>query len=64
VLQQNAAPALQLGEEYVRDTKALLLRANLLKHDFVQRPPRGGGGGGGVVMGGGGQPQILDPMHL
>jgi hypothetical protein len=32
------AAALRMGEEYLRDSKALLLRASLLKHDLVQRP--------------------------
>lgn len=26
------------GDEYLRNTKSLLLRANLQKHDFTQRP--------------------------
>jgi hypothetical protein len=32
---------LSTGEEYIRETKALLLRANILQHDVIQRPPRG-----------------------
>ena len=48
------------AEQYLGDTKALLLRANLLKHDFAQKQGEGqeahgrgsrrgghGGGGGG-----------------
>jgi hypothetical protein len=27
------------GEEYLRDTRALLLRASLMQHDLVQRAP-------------------------
>ena len=41
---------LQFGEAYIRDSKALMLRASLLKHDLIQRGGggrRGGGGGGG-----------------
>jgi hypothetical protein len=39
------------GENYLRDTRALLLRASLLQHDVVQRAPvvqalRGARGGG------------------
>lgn len=33
---------LQMGEEYVRESKAALLRANLIQHDFMQRARRGG----------------------
>lgn len=33
---------LAIGEEYVRESKAALLRANLIQHDFVQRAPRRG----------------------
>jgi len=32
--------ALLMGEEYQRQTKAMLLRINLMKHDFIVRPPR------------------------
>uniref|UniRef100_A0A7S3R7C1 PCI domain-containing protein n=1 Tax=Dunaliella tertiolecta TaxID=3047 RepID=A0A7S3R7C1_DUNTE len=47
---------LTCGEAYLKETKALLLRANMLQHDFVQKSRgdevslpgfRGGGGGGG-----------------
>ncbi len=55
---------LAAGQDYARETKALLLRANILQHDLVQRPPRAARaerpereGRGGVmerlVMGGG-----------
>ncbi|GFR53055.1 hypothetical protein Agub_g15730, partial [Astrephomene gubernaculifera] len=37
---------LAVGEAFCRDTRALLLRANLVKHDFMQAGPPGGGGGG------------------
>jgi hypothetical protein len=49
------AKVLSVAEGYVRDSKALLLRASLLKHDLVQRGnggERGGGGGGGGPSGG------------
>lgn len=39
------------GEDYLNSTAAAILRANLLKHDLVQRQSSAGGGGGG---GGGG----------
>ena len=45
------------GDEYLRGTRALLLRANLQKHNFVQTagpPPRGPSAGGGGSSGGGG----------
>jgi COP9 signalosome complex subunit 1 len=32
--------ALRMGEEYQRNTKAALFRMNLMKHEFVVRPPR------------------------
>ncbi|CAL8465400.1 g4936 [Coccomyxa elongata] len=35
--------ALQTGEDYLRDTRALLLRASLMQHDLVQRAPAGQG---------------------
>ncbi|KAG2424834.1 hypothetical protein HXX76_014255 [Chlamydomonas incerta] len=38
---------LTAGEAYCRDTRALLLRANLVQHDFMQAGPGGPGGGGG-----------------
>ncbi len=44
------------AEQYLGDTKALLLRANLLKCDFAQKaggPGRQGGGGRGGGGGGG-----------
>ncbi len=31
------------GEEYLRDTRALLLRMQLIQHDLVQRAPGGRG---------------------
>ena len=42
----------EAGEAYLRDTKALLIRASIIKHDFIQRPKNGGKGGEG---GGGGK---------
>ena len=44
------------AEQYLGDTKALLLRANLLKYDFAQKQGGQGrpGGGGGRSSGGGG----------
>ena len=43
------------GEEYLQNTRALLLRASLQRHDLIQKGPpgskgghRGGGGGGGM----------------
>ena len=50
------------AEQYLGDTKALLLRANLLKHDFAQKQGEGqeghghgrGGRRGGHGGGGGG----------
>lgn len=45
---------LSVAESYVRDSKALLLRASLLQHDLIQRGTGGGGGGGGAGGGGGG----------
>ena len=54
------------GEEYLRNTKALLLRANLQKHNFVQTsggPGRGGSGGAaGNSMGGGGAGSRFAPV--
>jgi len=43
------------AEQYLGDTKALLLRANLLKYDFAQKQGGQGrpGGGGGRSSGGG-----------
>lgn len=38
---------LEAGEAYLRDTKALLIRASIIKHDFIQRPKNGGKGGEG-----------------
>lgn len=32
--------ALKMGEEYQRNTKAMLFRVNLMRHEFVVRPPR------------------------
>jgi len=32
--------SLKMGEEYQNNTKTLLLRINLLKNDFVVKPPR------------------------
>ncbi|KAK9832518.1 hypothetical protein WJX81_004497 [Elliptochloris bilobata] len=37
------ANALRIGEEYLRDTRALLLRTQLIQHDLVQRAPGGRG---------------------
>eukprot|EP00891_Asterochloris_glomerata_P009379 jgi/Astpho2/9379/e_gw1.00145.49.1_t len=31
--------ALQIGEDFIRETNALLLRANVMRHDLVQRAP-------------------------
>jgi hypothetical protein len=31
---------LATGQDYTRETKALLLRANIMRHDLVQRPLR------------------------
>ncbi|GAX78667.1 hypothetical protein CEUSTIGMA_g6105.t1 [Chlamydomonas eustigma] len=42
---QTYAHVLNEGEAYLRESKAMLLRANLLQHDLIQRPPRTGGGG-------------------
>lgn len=47
------AKVLSVSEAYVRESKALLLRASLLKHDVVQRSAAGGAGGGGGGGGGG-----------
>jgi COP9 signalosome complex subunit 1 len=33
--------ALQVGADFQRDTKALLLRANLMQHDFVVKAKKG-----------------------
>ena len=33
------------GDEYLCNTKSMLLRANLQRHDFTQRPTAGGGRG-------------------
>ncbi len=43
------------AEQYLGDTKALLLRANLLKYDFAQKQGGQGrpSGGGGRSSGGG-----------
>ncbi|GIL49002.1 hypothetical protein Vafri_5484 [Volvox africanus] len=64
------AKVLAAGEAYCRDTRALLLRANLVQHDFMQSGPLGGRskkdrlerglydmgglGGGGLMFGMGG----------
>ena len=32
---------MRAGEDYLRDTRALLLRASLMQHDLVQRAPAG-----------------------
>ena len=34
--------ALAMGDEYVRDSMALLLRINLMRHDFVVKPANSG----------------------
>ncbi|KAL4439259.1 hypothetical protein ABPG77_004161 [Micractinium sp. CCAP 211/92] len=39
--------AMLAGEEYLRNTRALLVRASLMQHDLIQKPTGGGGGGGG-----------------
>ena len=38
------------GEEYLTNTSAAILRANLLKHDLVQRQSTSGGGGAGGAL--------------
>jgi hypothetical protein len=35
---QTFRDVLESGESYLRDTKAMLLRASLIQHDFVQKP--------------------------
>eukprot|EP00798_Chlamydomonas_sp_ICE-L_P013423 gene13423-19280_t len=40
VRSQTFQRVLACGEQYVRETKAMLLRANLMKHDFQQKPRR------------------------
>ncbi|WIA41006.1 hypothetical protein OEZ86_004647 [Tetradesmus obliquus] len=61
------AKVLSVSEAYVRESKALLLRASLLKHDIVQRAAGGGGGGGGggpgPAGGGGGGGRKGDGGH-
>ena len=42
------AAAIRMGEEYMRDTKALLLRINLMRADFVVK---GSGEGPGPRVG-------------
>ena len=43
------------AEQYLGDTKALLLRANLMKYDFAQKQGgHGRPGGGGATRGSGG----------
>ena len=46
---------IEAGEAYLRDTKALLIRASIIKNDFIQKPRngKGGDGGGGGGKGGG-----------
>ncbi|PRW44245.1 COP9 signalosome complex subunit 1 [Chlorella sorokiniana] len=39
--------AIKTAEEYLRNSRALLLRAALIQHDLIQKPSGGGGGGGG-----------------
>lgn len=39
--------AMRAGEEYLRNTRALLIRASLMQHDLIQKPSGGAGGGGG-----------------
>lgn len=48
---------LEAGEAYLRDTKALLIRASIIKNDLIQRQRngKGGEGGGGGGKGGGGR---------
>mmetsp|Transcript_5331 Transcript_5331/g.11649 ORF Transcript_5331/g.11649 Transcript_5331/m.11649 type:complete len:465 (+) Transcript_5331:170-1564(+) len=43
---QTFQRVMSVGEAYLRETKALLLRANLLQHDFVHKPRRQPGGEG------------------
>lgn len=40
--QRNATfqNALKMGEEYQRNAKAMILRMNLMRHDFIVKPPR------------------------
>jgi len=38
---------LSLGDSFHRDSKAMLLRVNMIRNDFTVKPSRGGGGGGG-----------------
>ena len=38
--------ALAMGDDYVRDSMALLLRINLMRHDFVVKGQTGDAGGG------------------
>ena len=51
-----------VGEEYLSATAAAILRANLLKHDLVQRQSSGGGSGAGGAGGGGPPPGALLPL--
>ena len=37
------AGSVRAAEDYLRDTRALLLRAQLIQHDLVQRAPGGRG---------------------
>jgi len=39
--------ALKMGDNYQRNSKSMLLRVSLMKHDFVVRPQQSGSGGGG-----------------
>jgi COP9 signalosome complex subunit 1 len=38
---QTFSKALQVGHDYVRDTKALILRINLMRNNFVGKAPKG-----------------------
>lgn len=37
----SEAQFVSAGEEYLRNTKSILLRANLQRHDFTQKPSGG-----------------------
>lgn len=59
---------LRAGEEYLNNTSAAILRANLLKHDLVQRasttaPGMPGGGGGPAANGPSGPSSRADRMR-
>lgn len=61
-------PLPRAGEEYLNNTSAAILRANLLKHDLVQRasttaPGMPGGGGGPAANGPSGPSSRADRMR-